>query len=320
VTGLLPGAGAAARVSTIPGIADIYTNLGYQSAQAAGTGIVLTGSGEILTNNHVIRGATTIRVVDLDNGRSYKAKVVGYTVSEDVAVLQLQSASGLQTAPLADSSSAHVGDSVTTLGNAGGAGGAPYVAGGTIVGLNKPITARDDSGDTETLHGLIETNAQLQPGDSGGPMVNGAGQVIGMDTAASSSFTFVSASTQGFAIPINTATALAAQIVAGHASTTIHIGPTAFLGLSLAAPDSFYGQPMSGLTVAQVVPGSPSDKIGITAYDVITRFDGRPVDTPASLTALVVTKVPGDMVQVRWVDQYGTPHVATLRLATGPPQ
>jgi S1-C subfamily serine protease len=316
----LPGAGAAPRVSTIPGIVDIYTNLGYQSARAAGTGIVLTSSGEILTNNHVIRGATTIRVVDLDNGRSYQAAVVGYTVSEDVAVLQLNSASGLQAAPLGNSSTARVGDNVTTLGNAGGAGGTPYVANGTIVGLNQPITARDDSGDTETLHGLIKTNAQLQPGDSGGPMVDSAGQVIGIDTAASNSFTFVSSSSQGFAIPINTATAIAAQIFAGHASSTIHVGPTAFLGLSLATPDSFYGQQAAGLTVAQVVPGSPSEKIGIAAYDVITRFDGRAVSTPASLTALVVTKAPGDTVQVRWVDTSGTPHVASLRLAAGPPQ
>jgi S1-C subfamily serine protease len=138
--------------------------------------------------------------------------------------------------------------------------------------------------------------------------------------AASSSFSFVSSSTQGFAIPINAATAIAAQIAAGHASSTIHVGPTAFLGLSLAIPDSFYGQQAAGLTVAQVVPGSPSEKIGIAAYDVITRFDGRAVATPASLTALVVTKAPGDTVQVRWVDTSGTPHVASMRLAAGPPQ
>ncbi len=316
---VIPGA-SAARTSTIPGIVDVYTNLGYQSAEAAGTGIVLTSSGEILTNNHVIRGATTIKVTDLDNGHTYKAKVLGYTVSGDVAVLQLQNASGLPTAPIGNSSSAHVGSAITTFGNAGGAGGAPSVATGKIVGLNQSITAQDESDGSETLHGLIQTNAQLQPGDSGGPMIDAAGQVVGMDTAASSSFSFQSSASQGFAIPINDATAIAAQIVTGHASSSIHIGPTAFLGLSLATPDQFYDQQSTGITVAQVFPGSPSEKIGLAAYDVIKTVDGQAINTPTKLTDLVVTKAPGETLQLRWVDQFGTSHLATLRLASGPPQ
>ncbi len=317
----LPGAGTAA--PSIQGIVDVYTNLGYQQAAAAGTGIVLTSSGEILTNNHVIRGATAIRVTDLDNGHSYKASIVGYTVNHDIAVLQLANASGLATAPLGHSANARVGQAVTTLGNAGGVGGAPSTATGKIVGLGRSITARDDSGDSETLSGLIETNAGLQPGDSGGPMVNGSGKVIGIDTAASSSFSFQSAVSRGFAIPIDRATALAAQIVAGKASTSVHIGPTAFLGVQLQSSNPSFDEQQTttfGLVVGEVVPGSPVDKAGIVSGDIVTTFNGKKVSSPASLTAIVVTKSPGETVQVRWTDQYGQAHTATLKLASGPPQ
>ena len=316
----LPGAGTAA--TTIPGIVDIYTNLGYQQAAAAGTGIVLTSSGEILTNNHVIRGATSIKVVVLDTGRSFKAAVVGYTVDHDIAVLQLKDASGLTPAPLGNSSTVKTGDAVTTLGNAGGAGGAPSAATGKIVGIGRSITARDDSGGAETLTGLFETDAALQPGDSGGPMVSVDGKVIGIDTAASTSFSYQYSGSRGFAIPINRATALAAQMVAGKASTSVHIGPTAFLGVQVQSSSPYYtqGSPSSGLFVGGVVKGSPLAKVGLVSGDIVTKFDGKALATPARLTALVVTKSPGDTVEIRWVDQYGTSHTATITLASGPPQ
>src|SRR6516225_7706598 len=169
-----------------PGLVDIVSTLGDQNAEAAGTGMVVTSSGEVLTNNHVIDGATSIKATDIGNGRTYTAKVVGYDKSDDVAVLQLQGASGLTTVSFGDSSRVHVGQSVTALGNAGGKGGTPSVATGTVTGLNQSITASDEgSGSSENLTGMIETNANIQPGDSGGPLVNSAGQVIGIDTAAS---------------------------------------------------------------------------------------------------------------------------------------
>jgi S1-C subfamily serine protease len=169
-----------------PGLVDIVSTLGDQGAQAAGTGMVVTSSGEVLTNNHVIDGATSIKATDIGNGRTYTAKVVGYDKSHDVAVIQLQGASGLTTVSFGDSSQVHVGQSVTALGNAGGKGGTPSVATGTVTALNQSITASDEgSGSSENLTGMIETNANIQPGDSGGPLVNRAGQVIGIDTAAS---------------------------------------------------------------------------------------------------------------------------------------
>ena len=176
----------AARVS--PGLVDVVSTLGDQNATAAGTGMVLTSTGEVLTNNHVINGATSISVTDIGNGKTYTATVVGYDKSKDIAVLQLQNASGLQTVNLGDSSTVTVGQNVVAIGNAEGKGGTPSVVTGSVTALNQSITAGDDgSSDSEQLSGLIQTNAPIQPGDSGGPLVNSAGQVVGIDTAASSS-------------------------------------------------------------------------------------------------------------------------------------
>ena len=150
-----------------PGLVDVTSTLGYEGATAMGTGIVLTSNGEILTNNHVVNGATSVSVTDIGNGKTYKATVVGYDESHDVAVLQLSGASGLTTATTGNSSTVKVGDSVVGLGNAGGTGGTPSVAPGSVTALNQSITASDEgSGSSEQLSGLIETNADIQPGDS----------------------------------------------------------------------------------------------------------------------------------------------------------
>jgi len=314
------GATAAPVATPIPGIVDIYTNLGYQGEAAAGTGIVLSSSGLVLTNNHVIRGATSIKVVDLDNGRTYKGQVLGYAVGQDVAAVQLTGASGLQTAPLGNSANLEVGQLVTTHGNAGGAGGTPSSASGKITGLGRSITARDDSGNSERLTGLIETDAQLQPGDSGGPMLDNAGLVIGMDTAAGSSFTFESSASRGYAVPIAKAAKIASQIVKGIQAQGIHVGKTAFIGVSVGSPDPYYWQAPAGVVVNHIVSGSPIARTGVTAGDLLTSFDGRAVSSPTRLTSLVVTKHPGDAVKIRWLDQFGRAHSATVRLAEGPPQ
>src|SRR6202034_1499007 len=137
-----------------PGLVDVKSTLGYQDATALGTGIVLTSSGEVLTNNHVINGATSVSVTDIGNGKTYKATVVGYDESQDIAVLQLSGASGLTTATTGNSSTVSVGNSVVALGNAGGLGGTPSVAAGSVVALNQSITASDESsGSSEQLSG-----------------------------------------------------------------------------------------------------------------------------------------------------------------------
>jgi S1-C subfamily serine protease len=233
-----------------PELVDINTKLKDENEAAAGTGMVLTSGGLVLTNNHVIDGATTITATDIGNGKTYQATVVGYDRSHDVAVIQLKGASGLKTVSIGDSSKVATGEGVVGIGNAGGVGGTPSVAGGSVTALDQSITATDaGSGASEHLSGLIETNCGIQPGDSGGPLVSSSGQVLGMDTAASESSgrtgAFASATTttpasgnQGYAIPINEAITLAKKIEAGASTSTIHIGTTAFLGVEVTPTGS----------------------------------------------------------------------------------
>ena len=329
-----PGSGAPSDVSAIaskvdPGLVDINTTLSYQGEQAAGTGMVLTSSGEVLTNNHVIDGATSISVTDVGNGQTYSATVVGYDISRDLAVLQLHGASGLQTVSIGNSSSVSVGESVVGIGNAGGTGGTPSAVGGSVTALNQTITASDDGdGTTEQLTGLIESNADIQPGDSGGPLVDTNGQVLGIDTAASAGYSFQSGGGNGYSIPINGAIATAKEIEAGQGSTTIHIGLTAFLGV-LVSPTSSSGgfgggfggggSQQTGVTVAGVVTGDPANEAGIATGDVITALGGTNVGSPTALTAALVPHHPGDKVQITWTDTSGQSHTATVQLASGPP-
>jgi S1-C subfamily serine protease len=249
-----------------PGLVDVVSTLGDENGEAAGTGMVLTSTGEVLTNNHVIDGATSISVTDIGNGRTYKASVVGYDKTQDVAVLQLQDASGLTTVSLGNSATVSTGQSVVAIGNAEGKGGQPSVVTGSVTALNQSITASDEgSGSSEQLTGMIETNAPIEPGDSGGSLVNLAGQVVGMDTAASTSSETPSAQaanpgqqsqgqtgqsqsgqsqssgTQAFSIPINEAVSIAAQIEGGNSSSTLHLGSTAFLGVEVSSTSTSTG-------------------------------------------------------------------------------
>ena len=312
---------------TNPGLVDVVSTLGLQHAASAGTGLVLTPSGEILTNNHVIKGATSIRVTDIGNGRTYPAKVVGYNQSKDIAVLQLVGASGLQTVALGDSTTVKVGDKVVALGNAGGKGGTPSVAVGKVAGLGAAINASDGgAGTVEHLTGLIRHSAPIQPGDSGGPLVSNIGKVIGIDTAGSSSAGFQfqggqSQATQAFAVPINEAVAVAHQIEAGQASATVHIGATGILGVGVTPADqaAANGVPTgAGAVIAQVVPGMPADRAGLAAGDVITSVGGHQISSPSALQAAMEGHHPGDSVRIGWTDQFGQTHFATLILANGP--
>jgi len=231
---------AAVAAAVEPGVVDITSTLNYQSETAEGTGMVLNSNGLVLTNNHVINGATGIKATLVTTGKAYTARVVGYDATDDVALLQLQNASGLKTVSVGNSSQVSLGTQVLAIGNAGGQGGSPTVAPGIVNAVNRTITAGDQgSGTTETLHGMLQTSAAIQPGDSGGPLANAAGKVIGMDTAASSSSTQSSStSTMGYAIPINNALSIARQIAAGHGSATIQIGLPGFLGVLVPQSNS----------------------------------------------------------------------------------
>jgi S1-C subfamily serine protease len=217
-----------------PGLVIINTALQYASEQAAGTGMVINSDGLVLTNNHVIEDSTRITATVVSTDRTYQARLVGYDVTGDVALIQLENASGLRTVPIGDSATVKTGQQVVAMGNAEGQS-MIVPAAGQITALNQTITATDEGGSilSETLHGMIETNADIVSGDSGGPLATAAGQVIGMDTAGND-VRFQSQSAAGFAIPIDTALAIARQIAAQQASSTISIGYPPFIGIYIA--------------------------------------------------------------------------------------
>lgn len=305
----------AAHTAVDTGVVDVNTKLGFAGGSAAGTGMLLTPSGEVLTNNHVIRGATAIRVRVPSTGRSYTATVVGYSVANDIAVLALHGAANLETVGTGNSSAVKIGQKVTAVGNAGGVGGRPIAATGTITGVGRTITATDDEGISEKLTGLIRTDAALKPGDSGGPLESTAGTVIGMDTAASVGFHF-QASGDGYAIPINKALKLVRQIAAGRAGATVHIGSTPFLGLSVPSQDNA----PTGVTVASVVPGGPADQAGLTQGETITTIDGRSVNSFKQLTSALLRYAAGTKVTLGVINQTGLSSTVSVKTAAGPPQ
>jgi S1-C subfamily serine protease len=297
-----------------PELVDVNVTLGYETATVAGTGMVVTAAGAVVTNNHVIEGATAIHVTDVGTGAVYSATVVGYDITADVAVLQLAGASELKTVSFATSSSVTVGEKVVAIGNAQGRGGTPSATRGTISALDQSITAEDEaSGRTEHLTGLLGTDAAIEAGDSGGPLVDAAGKVIGMDTASSSGFAFAHSASEGYAIPSDTVTTVSDQIRAGLASSTVHIGPTAFLGVQVVAVDQ------SGAVVVHVEDGTPATKAGLVSGDVIDTVGGQAVHAPTTLTTILQTDKPGTTVSLGWRTPTGAAKAGTVTLASGPP-
>lgn len=302
---------AARKAGPTVGIVDIYTTLGYQNGLAAGTGMIISRSGEVLTNNHVISGSTNFKVVDVTTHHVYSASrvtVAGYSVSRDVAVLQLAHPSGLRTVKRGGAIPLHLGMRVVARGNAQGRGGPPKTARGRIIALHQRIVARDETEDTETLNDVIATDAPVVPGYSGGPLENVQNRVLGIVTAGSTS-----GAHRGFAIPLAQALKLARQIVSGRSSATVHVGPTAFLGVVLADVSS-------GARIDSVVPGKAADQAGLVAGDVITSLNGVSISSTASVRKTVLSLVPGTAVSIGWTDTNGVSHTGTITPTSGPPQ
>lgn len=299
------------------GVVDINTDLAYQGAAAAGTGMILTADGQILTNNHVIAGATSITVTVVSTGQQYTAKVVGTDATADVAVLQLDNASGLTPITIDSDGGVAVGDAVTGVGNAGGKGGTPTAAEGSVTALDQSITVQDEqTGQGKNLTGLIQTDADIQAGDSGGPLYDAEGEVVGIDTAASSGGTDI----DGFAIPIDDALSIVKQIESGVETDTVSIGYPAFIGIGLAADGAAgaNGQTVVGATVSGVIANTPAASTGLAAGDVITALNGVAIDSGSTLTATMKGLQPGQTVSITWTDTAGTSHTADITLIEGP--
>jgi S1-C subfamily serine protease len=290
------------------GIVDIYTTLGFENGQAAGTGMLISRTGEVLTNNHVIRGATKFKVIDVTTHRSYTATVVGYSVSHDIAVLQLAKASHMRTIRLGGYLRLHVGQQVVARGNAQGLGGAPKEARGHIIALHRKIAAKDVTGESETLTNVIATDTAVEPGDSGGPLEDAHNRAIGMVTAGSAS-----GAPRGFAIAIRQALLYAHAIMKGKASATIHVGPTAFLGVVLKDVSG-------GTKIQQILPNLPAEAAGLVVGDVITSLNGATISSMADMRKALLTLAVGTPVSIGWTDTNGTAQTGTITPASGPPQ
>jgi S1-C subfamily serine protease len=308
---------AAVAAKVTPAIVDINTTLG--SGQAAGTGMIISSTGEILTNNHVVTGSTSVTVTVQGRSHAYTAHVVGVDVSQDVALIQIDgSVSGLPTVTFANSSSLRVGDQVVAIGNALGQGGTPRATQGQVTSIDQTITASEGGGSTETLNGMIESNAVIYEGDSGGALVNSSGQVVGMITAGQAQGFRSSASDVGYAVASNTAVGVVNRIRAHEQAPDLTYGQVGYLGVSVQALDSVTASQLglnvtSGALVVAVPSGSPAASAGITRNSVITNLGGSAITSTDVLGTTIKSHKPGDSVSVTWVTSSGT-HKANVTL------
>lgn len=334
-----------------PTVVDVTATLRYDGETASGTGFVVDARDAlVLTNNHVIRDATAVTARLASTGRTYQARIVGADAGADIAVLKLQGAAGLTAAPLGDSAAVTAGTQVLAIGNRAGRDGPPTATSGVVSGLNRTIQADDSgSGFTETLHGMLETSARIEPGDSGGPLAGPSGTVIGVDTASGTG-----TSPTGYAIPIDAAMAVERQIASGRAAPGITLGTGGFLGVvvtstaspspqaqarqeqRLAAPgarpsrascldtEAAAGVPAaiaparSGALVDGVLCGTGAAQAGIAPGDVITAAAGHPVSSPDALTAILNGCRPGTVVRVTWIGVAGARRTSPILLTTAP--
>jgi S1-C subfamily serine protease len=335
-----------------PSVVDITATLGYDDETASGTGFFVDPrDGFVLTNNHVIRDATSVTVAIPQTRQTFQAQIVGADTSADIAVLRIAPLAGASSAPIGDSATVTVGSTVIAIGNRAGAGGPPVLAPGVISATGRTIQAADGAaGFTETLHNMLQTTAKIQPGDSGGPLADSAGVVIGVDTAAGTG-----GAEAGYAIPINAAMSAERQIVSGRPAPGIVLGVGGFLGVivpstTTASPraqaaeerslgtdpvgsasqigclptEAGAGVPASvapvdsGALVDGVLCGTAADAAGLTAGDVIITADGRAVSSPDALTAIIDACRPGSVVTVTWVSPSDATRSSRVRLDAAP--
>jgi serine protease Do len=260
--------------------------------QGAGTGMIITPDGDVLTNAHVVAGATNIKVTLTTDNSTHDAVLLGSDPSADVAVIKIQGVSNLKTVTLGRSSATRVGDDVVAIGNALALPGGPTVTHGIVSAVDRTIDAEN-----ERLEHLIQTDAAINPGNSGGPLANAAGEVIGMNTAVAGQ-----AQNIGFAIAVDTVRPIAEGLKSGKGV----VKATAFLGVTTATVTSDIQQRMGlsvskGALVRDVTPGSGADNAGLQSGDVIVKFGNDDISSSDDLSAAVRRHQPGDKVEITWM-------------------
>lgn len=289
------------------GVVLVSTTVDFGAGEAAGTGLVLDGEdGLVVTNHHVVEGATRVMISMHGTDESYRATVLGTDAEKDIAVLRLHGAPDVAEVA-SDDDGVAIGNAMTAVGDAGGDGGNLTAAAGTVTGLGESITVTEDDGSQSTLAGLLELDADVISGDSGGAVLDAQGEVVGMTVAASSGYGDI----VGYAIPIQRVERVAAKVVAGEESGSLELGYDAFLGVSLV---SGTGAPV----VAGVVDGLATDASGLTAGDTITALDGSAVSTIADLQRVIAAHQPGDVVSISWTSAEGERHQARTALSRAP--
>lgn len=261
------------------------TEGGTSPGRATGTGIVITSDGDILTNDHVVDGADKVSVLFAGDTEPTPATVLAVDVGNDLALIHVDK-TGLTPAVFADPNSIDIGDEVVAVGFALDLDGGPTVTRGIVSALNRTIVSGDGA-----LDGLIQTDTAISSGNSGGPLVNTRGQVIGINTAVFQSSSEVAANNVGFSISVAEALPVIEELRAqanGQARTE------GYLGVSVL--DRNDGG--LGAMIAEVSPGSPADLAGMKVDDVVIQADGSPVDGQPALVAAIRDKSPGDSIKI----------------------
>lgn len=268
------------------------------SASAAGTGMIVTSDGYILTNKHVVDGANTIQVV-LDDGTIYeKVKLVGTDPLNDVAFLKIEDANDLPAVTLGDSKTIAAGQQVIAIGNALGQL-QNTITSGIISGTGRTITASDGTAtNSESLVDMIQTDAAINSGNSGGPLVNAAGEVIGINTATSSGADGI-----GFAIPISSVKGMLNNIIKNNSATRAHLG----ISYLIITPEiaTTYNLPVtSGAYIfspsqySAITNNGPAAKAGLKDKDIILAIGGVRIGKSGSVSSLIGEYMPGDIIEV----------------------
>lgn len=287
------------------GVVIINTIDEFSQSTAAGTGMVIDSNGIVVTNHHVVKGSTAVKVMVPSTNQTYSAEVLGYDNSADVAVLSLTGAWNLVSV-VTDTSGVRVGDDVTAVGNADGAGQIVAVT-GEITATGRSITVDNNDGTTSSLSDLIQMNAAIVPGDSGGAVLDDDGEVIGMNVAGSTS----NRTTTTFAIPITTVLDVAQDVLDGNDTKNITLGRTAALGIHVS------GQTQD-IYVISVVPGGPAETTGITVGSWIIEIDGTTLTNTSELSTILAQHNPGDQIKIKWIDSYDLTYTSILTLTQAP--